>query len=719
MTTKTVRLCGCCNNTKDFFPVNRKVDSTNSYPNSNQVKTYWEEISYTNNDFKNSILWGTKWINLPNNTLKYTINLGGANSVDEPLIGGGERTVDLVVVSDTIKNAVDTMMADFATFTNLQVENVGVKVADAFISINFLDADNNSFDYLGVAMPPVNTNNEYYDEDSVYTSLTESFNASGNTYLAYRETDEPSYVKGGFWYAVMLHELGHSLGLSHPHDNGGNSVIMAGVQSAFNDFGTYNSNMQPITVMSYNDYDSPILQETIDGDNRGFQATFGPLDIEVLQYMYGVNATYNSGHTTYQLSSSSSNTYWTCIYDSGGINTIDASLTSTNNTINISNTTLNDNAQYAGVSFTYNSFGGITIAKNSNIHNVINSSNNDTITGNSLDNEFTLTNGGNDTVNGGAGFDIAYLTNISFSQVNYAINLSNGVRTITNNTTNETIKLVNIERIEFSDKTVLTYSNILETGTMNITHKPKKITLNRSFNHPIVICGDPTYNGKTHCIVRILKITKNSFTVKLQESFKDDKKHRMEKVAWIVGEKGTWSISNTNKQIIFGNFTTSKTTRKGFNKITFNTPFLNTPIVLTQVATNNGKDLVVTRTNYLNKNSFHCSMQESDGLNNKHKRENIHWCAISQETDTMGDLKIQCGRISRVNHKVKTVHYHNNYFTSIPNLLTKCSSYRGKDLVNTRIQPSHLQFRVRLQEDKTKDNETKHVGENVDFIAIG
>ena len=109
MTTKTVRLCGCCNNTKDFFPVNRKIDSTNSYPNSNQVKTYWEEISYTNNDFKNSILWGTKWINLPNNTLKYTINLGGANSVDEPLIGGGERTVDLVVVSDTIKNAVDTM----------------------------------------------------------------------------------------------------------------------------------------------------------------------------------------------------------------------------------------------------------------------------------------------------------------------------------------------------------------------------------------------------------------------------------------------------------------------------------------------------------------------------------------------------------------------------------------------------------------------------------
>ena len=717
MTTKTVRLCGCCNNTKDFFPVNRKVDSTNSYPNSNQVKTYWEEISYTNNDFKNSILWGTKWINLANNTLKYTINLGGANSVDEPYNG----LVDLVNVSNTIKSSVETMMNDFATFTNLQVENVGVNVADAFISINFLDADNNSFRYLGIAVPPVNTNDTNYNTLSVYTSLKDNFYAPGNAYLAYRQSDEPSYVKGGFWYAVMLHELGHTLGLSHPHDNGGNSVIMAGVQSAFNDFGTYNSNLHPITIMSYNDYDSPILQETIDGDNRGFQATFGPLDIEVLQYMYGVNTTYNRLNTTYQLSTSSSNTYWTCIYDSGGINTIDASLTTTNNTINISNTTLNDNAQYAGVSFTYNTFGGITIAKNSNIHNVIDSSYNDTITGNSLDNEFTLTNGGNDTVNGGAGNDIAYLTNISYSQVNYAINLSNGVRTITNKTTNETIKLVNIEKIIFSDKTVLTTSSndIFKIGTVNLNHKPKKITFNKTFNNPIVICSDPTYNGKQHCVVRILNITNNSFTAKLQESFKGDRKHKNEKITWIVGEKGTWSIFNNTIQFSFGEFNTSITTKKGFKRISFSSEFSKNPIVLTQVASINGKDLIVSRTKNITTTSFEYSMQESDGLDNKHRVEKINWCAITPGKFQINDLKFQCGRISNVTHKVKTVKYSENYFSNQPIVLTKCSSYRGKDLVNTRIQPSRLQFRVRLQEDKTKDNETKHTSESVDFIAIG
>ena len=112
-------------------------------------------------------------------------------------------------------------------------------------------------------------------------------------------------------------------------------------------------------------------------------------------------------------------------------------------------------------------------------------------------------------------------------------------------------------------------------------------------------------------------------------------------------------------------------------------------------------------------------MQESDGLNNKHTNENIHWCAITPGIFNINDLKVQCGSIINVTHKPKKRNYRNNYFTNQPILLTKCSSYKAKDLVNTRIQPSRLKFIVRLQEDKTKDKETKHGKENVDYIAIG
>jgi len=51
------------------------------------VSSYWQEITYTDNDFENAILWGTKWTNLPSNKLTYTINLGGATDVFIPGIG--------------------------------------------------------------------------------------------------------------------------------------------------------------------------------------------------------------------------------------------------------------------------------------------------------------------------------------------------------------------------------------------------------------------------------------------------------------------------------------------------------------------------------------------------------------------------------------------------------------------------------------------------------
>ena len=437
--------------------------------------------------------------------------------------------------------------------------------------------------------------------------------------------------------------------------------------------------------------------------------------------MYGVNSSYNSGDTIYELSNSSTNTYWTCVYDSGGTNTIDASQTTTNNTINIGKSSLNDNAQYAGVTFTYNSFGGITFANNNtNMHNVINSSNNDTIVGNTLNNNFTLTNGGNDTVNGRQGYDIAYLTNISFSNVTYVVNPLTGVRTITNNQTNESIRLVNVEEIVFSDKTVLTYSNILESGSINVTHKPKTIRLKRTFKNPIVICGDPSFNDKDHCVVRILKITRNSFTIKLQEEGnKTNKKHKFEKIAWIVGERGRWSISNSNIQIIFGNFNTNKTTRNGFKKITFSNRFTTRPIVLSQVASNRGKSLVTTRMKNVRNTSFQCCMQESDGLNNKHGTENIHWCAITPGIFSIADLKVQTGILNRINNKIKSFRYRRNYFSTVPILLSKCCSYKGKDLVITRYKQIGMQFKIKLQEDKTEDNETKHGDEIVNFIAIG
>ncbi|NDB55802.1 hypothetical protein EB169_08255 [archaeon] len=110
-------------------------------------------------------------------------------------------------------------------------------------------------------------------------------------------------------------------------------------------------------------------------------------------------------------------------------------------------------------------------------------------------------------------------------------------------------------------------------------------------------------------------------------------------------------------------------------------------------------------------------MQEDEGLDNLHTTERIDWCAFSSGIYNFSGKKFQCGNISNVNHNNKSVTLSNS-FTTLPKLLTKCSTYNGSDPVNTRNKEPVLSFTIKLQEDTARDSETNHVNEDVSFIAV-
>ena len=227
--------------------------------------------------------------------------------------------------------------------------------------------------------------------------------------------DAASLQPGGLAMSTFIHELGHALGLAHPHDNDGLSELMPGVSNA-SDLGRYGLNQGVYTVMTYNDGWSRQDPWWSGYNDRGYNSGPGALDIAAIQYLYGADTSNNTGGTTYKLGTKMG---WSAIWDTGGSDRI---LYSGNRdaVINLNAATL-DEGKNAGGFLSYvkgaNSYGGFTIAgdftdalADSNgetgviIENATGGNGDDLITGNRVDNVLKG-KGGDDKISGRAGAD--------------------------------------------------------------------------------------------------------------------------------------------------------------------------------------------------------------------------------------------------------------------------------------------------------------------------
>lgn len=218
--------------------------------------------------------------------------------------------------------------------------------------------------------------------------------------------------QGGFGFVTLIHEFGHGLGLAHPHDTGGGSTILPGVDTS-DDLGDGDLNQGVYTMMSYVDGwathpDGPI--SPFDTPDYGWVGTPMALDIALLQSKYGANDDYNTGDDVYILPDANEpGTYWSCIWDAGGNDTIahngtDAAV------IDLRDASLQLEEGGGGwISWVDGIYGGYTIAHGVSIENAVGGSGDDFLIGNEGDNEltgnagadtFVLTEGagGNDTL---------------------------------------------------------------------------------------------------------------------------------------------------------------------------------------------------------------------------------------------------------------------------------------------------------------------------------
>lgn len=214
---------------------------------------------------------------------------------------------------------------------------------------------------------------------------------------------------GGLGFTTILHELGHGLGLAHPHDNFGygssNSEVLQGVVTEFGSYGDFQLNQGVFTLLSYNDGWSLAPHGETPSISYGHQANPAPLDLGLLQRHYGVNASTRTGDNTYFLPNGNvTGVSYTSIVDAGGMDVISAPGVG-DAVIDLRPATLQSESGGGGfVSYVHGVHGGFTIPAGVVIENARGGTGADRITGNAEAN-LLEGGGGRDQLLGGDGDD--------------------------------------------------------------------------------------------------------------------------------------------------------------------------------------------------------------------------------------------------------------------------------------------------------------------------
>lgn len=213
--------------------------------------------------------------------------------------------------------------------------------------------------------------------------------AAGDVWLGRSFPTEDGYEPGSYERLVLLHELGHALGLKHPHEP---ELVPVTLGRADDHLG--------FTLMSYRAFPGAKVDRPYTGTDFPTTPMLG--DIAAVQHLYGAARETAAEDTVYRFEAGT--TIWRTIYDTGGEDTLDLSELVRGARLDLRPGALSEVGPPADT-------GGppqrktLAIAFGTDIENAIGGEGDDRILGNALANRLEG-RGGKDRLQGGAGDDV-------------------------------------------------------------------------------------------------------------------------------------------------------------------------------------------------------------------------------------------------------------------------------------------------------------------------
>jgi hypothetical protein len=294
-------------------------------------------------------------------------------------------------------------------------------------------------------------------EAAAWAYIPDSIYASGGDMWFDVGDSSDNFSPGTNNFRILMHEIGHALGLKHPFDTKTfNSTVLSKA-----DDNTRN------TVMSYTELDDFTLNNM--PNDEGIVKNIGSVkpttlmvyDIAVMQHLYGKNDKFMIGDDIYSFDVNTP--FYKTIWDAGGTDTISVA-----NFIEGCNINLQPGSYSTITIISQDSNGfiwrenvpadfydrkpNLGIAFDCVIENAIGGSGDDIISGNDANNSITGASG-NDTLDGGIGVDTAIF---SGSRSQYSISSNGASMTVSDNVNarDGVDTLRNFEFFRFSDQTI-------------------------------------------------------------------------------------------------------------------------------------------------------------------------------------------------------------------------------------------------------------------------